>query len=482
MRLAAAIADLEVLSVSGDASVDVTSVDHDSRAVHGGGLFCCIPGDRVDGHDFAREAVDSGAVALLVEHDVDLEVPQVRVSDVRGAMGPVAAAVYGRPSERLEVIGVTGTNGKTTTTYLLRNVLEEAGRRTEVLGTLSGERTTPEAPELQRRLAAWLGAGVQAVAMEVSSHALALRRVDGTRYRVAVFTNLSRDHLDFHHSMEEYFEAKARLFDPELSRCAVVDIDGPYGRLLRDAARIPTVGFSSADLRDVQVGLTSSRFTWRDTHVELGLGGAFNVSNALAAAEAAVALGIEPAVVAAGLGRPVVVPGRFETIDVGQPFTVIVDYAHTPDGLERLLETARDLAGGGTITVVFGCGGDRDSTKRPVMGEVAARLADRVVLTADNSRGEDTAAIIDSVEEGIERARRRADAPELVIEPDRREAIASALDAARTGDVVLIAGKGHETTQTIGSSSVPFDDRVVARAELTRLAGRTAGRGEGTAP
>ncbi|HEY5153585.1 MAG TPA: UDP-N-acetylmuramoyl-L-alanyl-D-glutamate--2,6-diaminopimelate ligase, partial [Acidimicrobiales bacterium] len=402
----------------------------------------------------------------------------VVVADTRLAMAAVAVRFHGDPARALTLVGITGTNGKTTTTFLLRAVFEEAGLRSEVLGTLSGARTTPEAPELQDRLAALRDAGVQAVAMEVSSHALDLHRVDGTWFRAAVFTNLSRDHLDHHHTMEAYFEAKARLFDPVFTDCAVVNCDSPYGRLLVDSAKVPTVGFGMDDAHDLEVGPAGSRFTWRGHPVTLSLGGRFNVANALAAAEAAVAVGIDPAVVARGLSRPLVVPGRFEPVEAGQPFAVVVDYAHTPDGLEQLLLSAHDLLGpGGQVTVVFGCGGERDATKRPSMGEVAARLADRVVLTADNSRGEETGAIIEAVRQGYDRTDDRR-AHELVVEPDRRAAIGRALAAAGPGDAVMIAGKGHETTQITGDATVDFDDRVVAREALAhRYDGASPGGG-----
>jgi UDP-N-acetylmuramoyl-L-alanyl-D-glutamate--2,6-diaminopimelate ligase len=330
---------------------------------------------------------------------------------------------------------------------------------------LSGVRTTPEAPDLQRTLALWRDEGVDAVAMEVSSHALTLHRVDGVRFRVAVFTNLSRDHLDFHGSMEAYFEAKARLFRPEFADAAVVNLDSPHGRLLRDTAVIPTTGYSLDDLTGVRVETDHSTFVWRDRTVRLPLGGLFNVSNALAAAEAARAAGVGEDDVVAGLETALALPGRFEVVQAGPPFAVVVDYAHTPDALDNLLTAARGLVADGRVTVVFGCGGERDATKRPVMGEVAARLADRVVLTADNSRGEDTGAIIDAVRQGYDRATPRR-AIELVVEPDRRLAIADALDHAREGDIVLIAGKGHETTITLGDRELPFDDREVARALL----------------
>jgi UDP-N-acetylmuramoyl-L-alanyl-D-glutamate--2,6-diaminopimelate ligase len=391
-------------------------------------------------------------------------------------MAPLAAAFFGHPSASLRVVGVTGTNGKTTTTHLLRNVMEAAGLRTEVLGTLSGARTTPEAPDLQRTLAGWRDAGVEAVAMEVSSHALDLHRVDGTRFSVAVFTNLSRDHLDFHGSMESYFAAKARLFEPDLSDRGVVNLDSPYGRLLADTASIPTDAYELSEAAELRLDATGSSFTWRGHPVRLPLGGSFNVANALAAAHAAAALGVPDETIAGGLSRPLVVPGRFELVDAGQPFPVVVDYAHTPDGLDQLLQAADDLVGTGPegergrVVVVFGCGGDRDVTKRPAMGEVAADRADVVVLTADNSRHEDTAAIIEAVKQGFDRVHPRR-ATHLVVEPDRRAAISVALREGRPGDVVLVAGKGHETTQDIGGVVTPFDDRLVVAEEWARTGG-----------
>ncbi|MCU1454964.1 MAG: UDP-N-acetylmuramoyl-L-alanyl-D-glutamate--2,6-diaminopimelate ligase [Acidimicrobiales bacterium] len=477
MELASALADsssapaLAGALVVGDPTVDVTRLDHDSRLVGPGSMFCCVPGERLDGHDFAPAAVAAGATALLCERPLGLGVPEVQVASVRAAMGPLAAAVHGHPSAQLAVVGITGTNGKTTVAHLLAAILEAAGRRCGVIGTLTGARTTPEAPELQARFAALLAEGHDSVAMEVSSHALQLQRVDGTRFRVAVFTNLSRDHLDFHGDMESYFQAKAKLFDPRLSDRAVVNLDSPHGRLLRDAATIPTVGFSLDDATDLQLGPAGSAFTWRGETVRLGLAGRFNVSNALAAATAAAELGLSAAEVAAGLAMVPPVPGRFELVDEGQPFLVVVDYAHTPDGLEQVLLTARELAGSGRVLAVFGAGGNRDRTKRPAMGAAVAEGADLAVLTTDNPRGEDPAAIMADVHEGLRTAN------ELLIEPDRRAAIAAALARAEPGDVVVVAGKGHETTQTIGRDVLPFDDRAVAR-ELLRAAGHP---GPGTA-
>jgi UDP-N-acetylmuramoyl-L-alanyl-D-glutamate--2,6-diaminopimelate ligase len=330
-----------------------------------------------------------------------------------------------------------------------------------VLGTLSGTRTTPEAPDLQASLARYRDEGARAVAMEVSSHALALHRVDGTRFALAVFTNLSRDHLDFHGTEAAYFQAKARLFEPVRSSRAVVNLDDPRGRLLRDAALIPTVGYSLDDASDVELGPAGTRFRWRGQEAHVRLAGRHNLSNAIAAATAAVELGVDPADAAAGLGSAPPVPGRFEAVEAGQSFRVVVDYAHSPDALGRVLEAARDITPApGRVLDVFGCGGDRDATKLAPMGETASRLADVVYVTSDNPRHEDPDAIVAEIVRGLEPGSR------AVVEPDRHRAIERALADALPGDLVLLAGKGHETTQAIGDHEVPFDDRRVAAEVL----------------
>ncbi len=463
MLLDQLLGGVEVLDVRGDpASTDVAAITHDSRAVVPGSLFCCIPGAHVDGHVYAGDAVAAGAAALLDERVVPFEVTQVVVPEVRSAMAPVAAAFFGNPSRTMQVVGVTGTNGKTTTVHLLGAIFEAAGRRAGVIGTLTGERTTPEAPELQARLASFRDDGATAVAMEVSSHALALHRADAVWFSVAVFTNLSQDHLDFHETMEDYFAAKARLFEPKRAALGVVNVDDPHGRLLFESAPVRMVGFSLADAEDLRVGPTSSTFRWEGADVQVGLGGRFNVANALAAATAAREVGIAVPDIAQGLSSAGPVSGRYEAVDAGQPFAVVVDYAHTPDGLEQLLRSVRETAPR-RVVVVFGAGGDRDRDKRPAMGAVATRLADEAVLTSDNPRNEDPAAIIDAVRAGAERA------DVLRVEPERRAAIAYALGRAAEGDVVVIAGKGHESTQQFADRVVSFDDRVVAREELERL-------------
>ncbi len=452
--------------------VAVADITVDSRDVGRGSIFCCVRGDRHDGHAFAADAVRAGAAALLVDHPLgatELGAPgvaQVVTTDVRAATGWVAASVFDHPSDALLTIGVTGTNGKTTTTQLVGSVLRAAGLPTEVFGTLSGPFTTPEAPVLQRNLSLAVDGGARAVAMEVSSHALALERVAGTHFDVAVFTNLGRDHLDLHGTLERYFAAKARLFEAQLSDVGVVNADDVHGRLLLDSMGIEAVPFGIADAEDVEVSATRHAYTWRGVRIEVGIGGAFNVMNSLAAATACAVAGVEPDVIAAALREAPPVPGRFEPVDAGQDFAVVVDYAHTPDGLREALHAARAAVAERRVIVVFGCGGDRDREKRPEMGAVAAELADRVVITSDNPRSEEPSAIIDATFAGVPQGYRT----HVVTEPDRRSAIALALQMAQPGDIVVIAGKGHEATQTVGGRVLPFDDRGVARELLAGAA------------
>lgn len=466
--------------------VEVGGIEHDSRRVVPGDLFCCLPGRGTDGHDHAAEAVARGAVGLVCERPVDglaRPVVQARVASARAAMARLAVAFWDDPARSLDMVGVTGTNGKTTVAQIVGAVFAHAGRPVAVLGTLSGSRTTPEAPELQRTLA-----GVRdrhperprpVVAMEVSSHALAQSRVDGIRFDAAVFTNLSHDHLDFHGSMEAYFAAKASLFSPERTARAVVWADDPWGRrlvALAAARGLEVVEAAASMASGVRLEPGRSVFSWRGQPVRLALTGAVNVRNALLAAEAAHALGMAPADVAAGLASAPPVRGRLEVVAApgpgGPPFAVLVDYAHTPAGMEVVLDEARRLAapGGGRVAVVFGCGGERDRDKRPVMGAAAARGADLAVVTSDNPRHEDPLAIIDEVLAFPAAAGARG-AGALVVEPDRRAAIRRALGWARPGDVVVLAGKGHETTIEIGDERRPFDDAVEARRALAERAG-----------
>ncbi len=461
--------------VRGDPDLTVRDASNDSRDVSPGALFFCIPGELVDGHAFAQQAVDAGAGALVVDHPLAVAAPQLVVRSVREAIGPMAAEVFGRPAEGLTLVGITGTNGKTTITYLLEAVFRAAGWRPGVIGTtglrIDGEpsplaHTTPEAPELHRALARMRAADVRAVAIEISSHALAQHRVDGLVVDAAVFTNLSQDHLDLHGSMEAYFDAKRVLFTPAHARHGVVNADDPWGRRLLEAPQIPVTTFgveAAADVRarDVVVDPRGIAASVEGVAVRSDLRGRFNVENVLAALVAARVVGVALDVGARGVADVRRVPGRMEPIDAGQDFTVVVDYAHTPDSIHSVLRGARASADGRVI-VVFGCGGDRDRAKRPMMGRAAAEDADLVIVTSDNPRSEDPLAIIEQVMSGI------PDDAASIVEPDRRTAIERAIDEARSGDVVVIAGKGHETTQEVDGAFVPFDDREVARAALAR--------------
>jgi len=470
---------LRELLGAGPGDVEVTGLAYDDRRVAPGTVFFCVPGLTRDGHDFAPRAVERGAAALVVARPLGLGVPEVLVDDVRAAMAAAAARFHGDPTARLPVVGITGTNGKTTSAFLVRGLLEAVGRPCGLLGTVTsvvgGERrpvvrTTPEAIELQGLFAEMLARGDRACAMEVSSHALELHRVDGVRFAVALFTNLSQDHLDFHPDMESYFQAKRRLFhlDPGVR---IVNVDDPWGRRL--AEEFPdaiTVGIESedAEVRALEVSgdPEGSDFVLRAEGerlpVRLPLPGRFNVANALGAWAAARALGEDPARLAAALGAAPRVPGRLEPVKAGQAFTVLVDYAHKPDALASVLAAAREAAPG-RVLVVFGAGGDRDRGKRPLMGEIAARLADVALVTSDNPRSEDPERIMDEIVAG-------APGGGLEREVDRRTAIARALALAEAGDVVVIAGKGHEREQELaGGRREPFDDVAVAREALSRL-------------
>jgi UDP-N-acetylmuramoyl-L-alanyl-D-glutamate--2,6-diaminopimelate ligase len=474
-RLSDLLASVPEAVIRGDGSTPVEAICYRSDEATAGSLFLCVPGSRLDGHDFAADAVARGAGALLVERFLPLDVAQARVPSVRAAMGPVAAELYGRPADAMTLVGVTGTSGKTTVTYLLEAILERSGRPAGVIGTtgvrVGGRpvplaRTTPEAPDLHRLLADMAERGVGSVAMEVSSHGLDQHRVGGVRFAVAVFTNLSQDHLDYHDSMEEYFAAKARLFDPGLSDRAVVNHDSAEGRRLE--GRVPTLTFgidAGADVRAVDVETTAQGIAFRVDGLEVrsALRGLFNVENCLAALATARSLGIADEVAAEAIGSVAGVPGRLDAVEAGQDFLVLVDYAHKPDGVEKVLRTARPLASGRVI-VVIGCGGDRDRGKRPLMGAAATANADLSVITSDNPRSEDPLAIIAAIEDG---ARRGGGA--FVVEPDRRAAIRFALAEAGSGDVVVIAGKGHETYQELADRTIPFDDREVAAEELHAL-------------
>ncbi len=452
----AELASVLGVDVAQSADFQLAGITHDSRKVQPGWLFCCVPGAEHDGHNFASAAQSSGAVALLVERHLDgLEVAQIQVPDVRKAMGPAAALIHGKPAEAMTTVGITGTNGKTTITHLLKSIFDKAGWKNEAMGTLTGARTTPEAPELQERLSEFRAKSVRVLAMEVSSHALSMDRVGGIKFDVAVFTNLSQDHLDFHDSMEEYFQAKAKLFTPQLAEVAIVNLDEPHGRRIAEDAKIDVIGYSLSDADDLNIDGPISHFKWQDQPVTLQLGGTHNVSNAIAAASVALRLGIDPVDIADGLCAADPPRGRFELVNLGQPFVVAVDYAHTPDALTAVLGAAREVAGSGRVIVVFGCGGDRDATKRPVMGAAAEAGSDLTIVTNDNPRSEDPDTILQAIVSGLTRP------DDAIVCADRALAIGQALGAASPGDVVIIAGKGHETTQTIGSEVSDFDDRDV---------------------
>ena len=443
----------------------VTSVAEDSRQVEAGALFCCVKGGHFDGHDYASQALAAGAVGLVVERPLDLDAPQAVVEDVRALLAPLALALAGNPQRELQIAGVTGTNGKTTTAHMLASILESDGRSTLLLGTLSGFFTTPPALLLARKLAEAVRRGARSVVLEVSSHALEQRRVEGLHFAAGLFTNLSADHLDYHGSMESYFAAKRRLFRPEVSRRAVVCCDDDWGVRLASEVEERGVEVSRCSIEDadaIRSGVSSNRFRWKGMDVQLPLGGRMNVSNAILAGEAAVALGVDRKSVKAGLEQTPSVPGRFEVI-ARRPFTVIVDFAHSPGSLKSLLASARPLLGkDGRLSLVFGCGGDRYREKRSEMGRIAAEGADRVFITSDNPRSEDPRQIADQIRSGVRQA---AVSKGFEVELDRRRAIALAVSSASEGDVVLIAGKGHETAQVLDGESVYFSDRETA-AEL----------------
>ena len=472
-----------------DAETVVSGIVFDSRQVQPGDLFVCITGMNTDGHRFVPQAVAKGAAAVLAEHEVELpenaDVAVAIVKDTRQAMAQAAAAFYRYPSRRLRLIGVTGTNGKTTTTWLIRSILEYWGKKTGVMGTIrtmiddveaDASRTTPEAPDIEKFLALCCQHRAEYAVMEVSSHALSLGRVQCMQYRQAIFTNLTQDHLDYHHTMEAYCQAKCELFrmvQPAPGNVCIVNRDDPFAESFIQAAKAPVITcslHSGADLfvKDLQMNAagTSFLFVWKEKSypVHMKLVGDFNVHNALSAIASALCEGVPPETIREALCHVEGVPGRFQPVAEGQDYAVIVDYAHTPDGLENILQTGKKLVQNRLITV-FGCGGDRDSTKRPIMGEIAARYSDRVIVTSDNPRSEEPEAIIRQIVAGIKKEN-------YEIVPDRRQAIEKAIGMAQPGDLVMIAGKGHETYQLVKDQVLHFDDVEVARAYIRERAGK----------
>lgn len=505
MKLAELLEGVAGATVRGDPATEIRGLAYHTRDVADGTLFFCVPGLKFDGHAFAARAAAAGAAALVCERDVGVSLPQVVVPSVRRAMAPMAACWYAHPSRELAVVGVTGTNGKTTTAHLVAGIFAAAGRPAGLLGTVVnriGGRdnpvrlTTAEALDLQRMFREMVAAGDRACALEISSHALAQDRAAGIDFDAVVFSNLTRDHLDFHKDLDDYYAAKRRLFLPDEARnggaVAVVNVGDEYGHTLARECH-PAYGDSlwtyavtggpralddrgapstDAVARDLVLNADGSAFVLSvprlglEERVTLLLAARFNVENALAAATTALALGLPVDAVLTGLAVSEGVPGRFQAVRAGQPFSVVVDYSHTPSSLENALRATRSVTRG-RVLVVFGCGGDRDRGKRPLMGEIGARLADRAFVTSDNPRGEEPLAIIDEIVAGVPAARAGA----VTVEPDRRAAIHLALGEARAGDAVVIAGKGHEQGQIIGDRRIPFDDRVVAEELLAELRG-----------
>jgi UDP-N-acetylmuramoyl-L-alanyl-D-glutamate--2,6-diaminopimelate ligase len=466
----------------------VTGIAYDSRSVEPGQVFVALKGVHADGAAFVRQAAERGALAVVSEQPAPAGngVAWAQVTDARLALAVLAASFYRHPSDEMQVVGITGTNGKTTTAYLVASVFEAAGIKCGVMGTVAykigdeireSTRTTPEAPDVQRLLREMVDRGCGACAIEASSHALALRRVDGTSFAAAVFTNLTRDHLDFHRDMETYFQAKRRLFDMlPPGAPSLINIDDPKGAALVEIAGRPITyavnrpaDITPGPLSFTLDGLVFDVRTPRGTlHVRSKLVGRPNVYNILAAVSTAVAIGLPFDVIEQGILSLDGVPGRFEVVSSpNDEITVVVDYAHTDDALRNLLETARPLAPGRVITV-FGCGGERDRTKRPLMGAVAGRLSDLIVITSDNPRGEDPVRIIEEIQRGITPDTRRDSSQRILAIVDRHDAVTKAIELARAGDLVLLAGKGHEKYQVIGEEQLPFDDAVVAREALAR--------------
>ena len=459
--------------IVGDASRTFTGISQDSREVREGDVFCCVRGAVTDGHLHARSAVAAGCRVLLCERELTRtetgadpeDLTQIVVDDVRACLGRFAAHVFGNPARRLRIVGVTGTNGKTSTVAILASILAESGEAVAAIGTLSGVRTTPEAIDLHARLRGEVDAGKSTVVMEVSSHALSLGRVEGIRFAAAVFTNLSRDHLDFHGDMESYFRAKQALFAAGRCELAVVNTDDEWGRRMVAEIAVPVVAYSPSSLEEARCGADSVSFRRGGRTISVPIGGRFTLANALAAVTTAEVLGASADQVVNGCARVPVPAGRFESVPNDRGIDVIVDYAHTPESLELLLASAREVCRG-ELTVVFGCGGGRDSGKRAPMGRAAALGADHVVVTSDNPRDEDPLSIIEAVVSGA-----REVGVEPSVEPDRAVAIASAISSAERGDMVVIAGKGHEPTQETAGSHLRFLDAEVAEAALRNRKG-----------
>jgi UDP-N-acetylmuramoyl-L-alanyl-D-glutamate--2,6-diaminopimelate ligase len=477
-------------SVHDAANTLINGITHDSRDVHKGELFVCLPGGSYDGHRFIPDAISRGASALVIQQDhvqfAPSSFPYILTPNCREALPEFSAAFYDDPSQKIKMLGVTGTNGKTTTAFMIHSILQSAGKTAGVIGTLGAycgseklpsEHTTPEADQLQKLLYEMLQKGVQSVVMEVSSHAIAMKRTAACSFDGAVFTNLTQDHLDFHGDMESYFQTKLQLFTDYPSHShkpffASLNIDDPYGEKIAKSIHSPFITYAihhSADIMASSIQVEPAKTSFHvqtpvgSADIRLNLGGSFQVSNALAAIGAGLGLGLDIETISRGLSDLKAVPGRFESIETSRDFSVIVDYAHTPDGLKNLLLSARNL-NPARILLVFGCGGNRDRAKRPIMGKIGAEMADRVILTSDNPRHENPTDILLEIQQGLS-----PDASHVHVEKDRRTAIEMAIRQAKTGDLVILAGKGHEDYQILGDDVIPFDDREVARQILGEL-------------
>lgn len=476
MKLQMLIKDVSVISTDGDMSVEISGISYDSRRVKKGDVFVAMTGYETDGHKFIPDAIEAGAVAVICERELDVGVATVVVPSSREALARMSCEWFGQPAEKMVFIGVTGTNGKTTTTYLIKHLLETClGAKVGLVGTnknmigqqqIETERTTPESFELQKLFAEMLDAGCTHVVMEVSSHALYLHRVDGIKFKLGIFTNLSQDHLDFHKTMEEYLNAKAILFN----RCemGIINLDDPHSQFLIENASCKVYTYSSAgkneaDLVAKNINLKSNRVEFEAVHMdgisrtELHIPGMFNVSNALAAESAALLLGISLKNITDAMKTFEGVKGRMEVVPTGTDYTIIIDYAHTPDALENILKCVRGFAEG-RIVAVFGCGGDRDPKKRPIMGSIAEKLADKVIVTSDNPRTEKPEAIIEDILSGMKKKHK------VIV--DRVEAIHYAMDTAKKDDIILLCGKGHETYQIVGKTKHHMDEREIVLEHL----------------
>mgnify|MGYP005994020645 FL=1 len=436
---------------------EILRIVHDSRLVQQGDLFCCIPGLLYDGHEFALDAVKAGAAAVVAEKPLNIEVPLIETTSSRKSLALLSSFHAGNPSRDLEVVGVTGTNGKTSVVHLLQQILRHAGHEVESSGTLTGERTTPEAPDLQNRLSQWRDRGVDSAVMEVSSHALSQHRVDGTEFSAVAFTNLSRDHLDYHESMEEYFKAKERLFEQSFSSKAVVVVGQEAGDRIANTSQK-----NGLEVVEVNVDNASSMGSWHGQSLKIPFEAEFMAVNTLVAAELALLLNVPPSKIASGVSQLQAVPGRFEILKGESSPAIVIDYAHTPEALKATLKSARALKEKGRVLVVFGCGGGRDQGKRPLMGQMADVGADFSVVTSDNPRGESPMSIIDEIVSGMS-------AGNHIVEEDRKEAIKIALMNSQPEDVIVVAGKGHETTQEIAGEFFDFDDKEISKSLIFEL-------------